>query len=395
MGGNTKDKILVVDDLYTNLEVISHILIDAGYNIALAEDGESAISILKKESFDLILLDIMMPGIDGFELCQIIRNELNINNVPIMFITAKSELSDIVQGFELGAQDYVSKPFDLRELLARVETQIELYKTKEQLRNMNQILEEKVNERTKELAKTNDELNKANKKLTKLDNAKMEFLKIISHEIRTPLNGIRGFAELIQHQNQANKLNNHIKLLIESIDRLEDFSELALDITALQLNQYQVHYVPIKIEETYNSAIENYKSLIHKKKIQVKWKAPNCNHLLYGDEILIAKAIEIIVENALKHTAPDTSISISCTDDDEYYFYKVRDEGSGFPKSLLESGIKPFYTGNRHIDMNKGLDLYFAHITFLAHNCDLEIQNSETGGGIVIIKVPKSNALAK
>ena len=223
-------KLLVVDDNQKNLEIVSRYLKDEGYKIALAENGKDALAILEVNTFDLILLDIMMPGIDGYEVCSKIRENSSYNDIPIIFLTAKVEKVDILKGFELGAQDYITKPFDSRELLARVHTQLELKLSKDALRELNQVLDDRVKERTLELEK-------ANTKLMRLDEAKINFLRIISHEIRTPLNGIKGFATFLKMQNESEKLIKFFDLMEKSVTRLENFSKLAMNITQLQLDR--------------------------------------------------------------------------------------------------------------------------------------------------------------
>ena len=157
--------ILVVDDNPKNVQLMGSILRDIGYEIEFALDGEKALAWLTKKKFDLILLDIMMPGISGFEVCKKIRENPGFNDLPVIFLSAKTDKESILEGFELGAQDYVSKPFDTKELLARVETHLEIRYNRERLKNVNKILEQKVLERTTQLEKSNADLTKALKKV--------------------------------------------------------------------------------------------------------------------------------------------------------------------------------------------------------------------------------------
>jgi two-component system sensor kinase FixL len=121
-------KILVVDDTRANVNVLSETLGGQGYEIFVALSGEMALKILKKANPDLILLDVMMPGIDGYEVCSEIKADDETKDIPIIFLTAKTDQADIVKGFNLGAIDYVTKPFQHEELLARVDTQVRLRK---------------------------------------------------------------------------------------------------------------------------------------------------------------------------------------------------------------------------------------------------------------------------
>lgn len=121
-------RILIVDDTPKNIQILGKILRDEGYQINVAQDGKQALNVLSKVDLDLILLDIMMPEMDGFETCQHLKSDPETQEIPVIFLTAKTEVEDIVKGFELGAVDYISKPFQIPELLARVRTHLQLRK---------------------------------------------------------------------------------------------------------------------------------------------------------------------------------------------------------------------------------------------------------------------------
>jgi two-component system, sensor histidine kinase and response regulator len=123
---NEDISILVVDDNQENLKVISSFLKEKKYKIALATDGESAFKVLDNNKIDLILLDIMMPGMDGFEVCRILKDKTGTKDIPVIFLTARTETDDIVKGFQTGGVDYITKPFNKEELYARVNNHIQL-----------------------------------------------------------------------------------------------------------------------------------------------------------------------------------------------------------------------------------------------------------------------------
>ncbi|HEY9124581.1 MAG TPA: response regulator, partial [Bacteroidales bacterium] len=225
--------ILMVDDNPKNLQLLGTNLRNEGYRVEFATNGKMALSWVEKRVFDLILLDIMMPEMSGYEVCQKIRLKAEYNDVPIIFLTAKVEKESVVHGFKLGAQDYITKPFDIAELMARVRTHLELRYHRKMLIEVNANLEKIVQERTLELQHANKQLSLANDELMKLEKAKAEFLHIIAHEIRTPLNGIKGSVQIMKDLNETASLGNLFKILDESVSRLEKFSIIALKITQL------------------------------------------------------------------------------------------------------------------------------------------------------------------
>lgn len=146
--------ILIVDDIGKNIQLLAKILTSEGYDISYATDGQQALKMVETENYDLILLDIMMPGMDGFEVCHLIKMNPAKKDIPIIFLTARTQSQDIVQGFEKGAVDYITKPFNTSELIARVANHLELKRAKDKIYAQNI-----------ELKEMNDELQVANNAL--------------------------------------------------------------------------------------------------------------------------------------------------------------------------------------------------------------------------------------
>ena len=183
------EKILIADDSLTNRRLLRVILKKEGYELIEAEDGEVAIEKALQEKPDLILLDIMMPKKDGFEVCKFLKSQNRTIPIPIIFLSAMSEKSDKVKGLSFGAVDYVTKPFSAGEVLARVRTQLKVYGLTKNLFEANQALEDK----QRILARKNVELEKLNEE-------KNKFLGMAAHDLRNPLIVIRGFSEFLVEQ---------------------------------------------------------------------------------------------------------------------------------------------------------------------------------------------------
>jgi two-component system, sensor histidine kinase and response regulator len=181
--------ILIVDDNPQNLQVLGKLLLEEKYEIEFAVNGEATLDWLKNRKFDLILLDINMPGMNGFEVCKIIRSDKEMCEVPIIFLSAESERESILKGFEVGAQDFVIKPFDSRELLARVKTQLDLKSKTEKLEKINDWLSMKINMWLKvSVGKPSDtESTDLNAKLLEFDNNRSFALKDICIELNTSI----------------------------------------------------------------------------------------------------------------------------------------------------------------------------------------------------------------
>lgn len=378
---NNKYKILVVDDNVKNIEVIANLLSEKGYDIEYALNGPDALQLLDLEDFDLILLDIMMPEMDGFEVCKRIQNDEKKKGIPIIFLTAKTDIESIEKSFKYGGLDYVSKPFDTAELLARVKTHIELKVSKDKLKEVNKWLEEKVLERTAELKA-------ANNKLLELDNAKSEFLKIISHEIRTPLNGILGGLALIDESELTPDSAIFINMLNNSAKRLEEFSYKALDIS--HFNTYGNKVLRLKEENTtliLSKIISDLESFRNSKNIKIEQTIKSDREIITVDSNYFYKCIYNIVHNSIKYSPDNSSISVELRTADNYQIIEVKDEGIGFNEGFVISNIGAFDTAN-HVDKNPGLGLFLSNQIIKAHGGTIENGNNKDKGAFVKILIP-------
>lgn len=182
--------VLVVDDVPANLKLLEDLLGAAGYRVRVFPDPTMALKAAQADPPDLFLLDILMPGMNGFELCAALKADLRLRDIPVLFLSALGEAGDKVRAFAEGGVDYVTKPFQEEVVLARVRTHLRIASLQRQLTRYNRELESLVEERTRELSR-------AKRRLEELGRLKDDFLQMISHEMRTPANGVLGVGELL------------------------------------------------------------------------------------------------------------------------------------------------------------------------------------------------------
>ncbi len=377
-------KILIVDDTPENIDTLGTLL--GNYKRMVALSGEKALALAVKDPKpDLILLDIMMPGIDGYEVCRRLKADKATRNIPIIFLTSKTNREDILKGFEIGAQDYVTKPFDKNELLARVKTQVELKKSREELNILNSALEKKVEERTLELYESNEKLKKAYNELKVMDETKNQFLHLISHELRTPLNGIVGALHLIKEEVATKKMAEFVDILDVSVKRLEKFSYQALKITQLKTGKYRLMVTEVKLKKLIEFVLINLIGLINEKHITVDVSSNMAQEKIECDYDLMTLALSKIVENALKHSPINGRIEIKFDSDEGSKIIKIRDHGVGFSQKTLANPFELFSTGEEHINNNMGVDLALVKLIIDAHKGDISVGNSNDGGAFVKI----------
>jgi len=284
-----KSKLLIVDDSPSNIDLLLDIL-KSDYKLTIATNGKNAIKLaLGKSKPDLILLDIVMPVMDGFEVCIRLKKNERTRDIPVIFLTAKTEIDDIIKGFDLGAVDYITKPFNRTELLARVKTHIELKKYREHLEKL-------VQDRTSELKKAKDVAEAANK-------AKSEFLANMSHEIRTPINAVLGFTELLESSITDPKQKNYLNSIKDGSRGLLTLINDILDLSRIDAGKMELQYT-VTNPYTLFKEIERIFSLNAQQKgldfiIEIAEDIPESLSL---DQVRLRQILFNIIGNAVKFT---------------------------------------------------------------------------------------------
>ncbi|MEW6381512.1 MAG: response regulator [bacterium] len=353
----TSSRILIVDDVPQNIQVLANILKEAGYQMGFAKDAKTALAHTDSTQFDLILLDIMMPEIDGYDVCARLKEDRRKKDIPVIFITAKGETADKTRGFELGAVDYITKPFDVQEVLARVKTHLTIrsYATR---------LEQMVEERTRQLVHAD--------RLATLGT----FSAAIVHEINNPLSHVLGNAKLLQ------LLWNSLKPLVEGHagkntegERIrEDMRSMDGALTSLLDGCYRISRLTNSLR-TYsrqsNAQKENYPLIdiindalhvvMHKLKflgITVDATVPR-DLAIYGDQQKISQIFINLIDNACDAMEENAGgkITIQASAVDNQIDIRITDNGPGIPGKIADMIFNPFFT-TKSKDKGTGLGLF-------------------------------------
>ncbi|MFA5418894.1 MAG: hybrid sensor histidine kinase/response regulator [Bacteroidales bacterium] len=378
-----REKILIVDDVSKNIQILGNILAQKEYSIAYAQNGYEALKICDMQDFDLILLDIMMPGIDGYEVCSRLKKDPHTKDIPIIFLTAKADMDSIVKGFETGGQEYITKPFNSAELLARVHTHLLLKKQKQELKSINQHLEELVKERT-------NELEIANKKLAQLDQAKSNFLSLISHEMRTPLNGIIGLTQLLNQTNIDADQKEYLEYLTEVSSRLVNFSEIAMLITRLKTDKYNPDILPVSIDHLIETSINAFTKKNPGSPLSIHYEKPDNQLLIMADSELVMIGIQMLLENAEKFAGSEPKLTISVTRSNKLVHLHFTDQGPGFSDEAFEHIFQLFSAGDILHKEGSGLSLATLKLIVDVHNGDIFVKNVNPEGAKVTLSFPES-----
>ncbi len=386
--------ILIVDDIPGNLNFISNVLSNEGIGITAATTGKDAIDIARERAPDLILLDIAMPVLDGFEVCRILKDDPVTKDIPIIFLTARDEQDDIIKGFEAGAVDFISKPFNTTELLSRVNTHLELRNKTKQLKEINQLLEEKVWERTVQLEESNLNLKNANKelaeayeKLAKLDRAKNDFVRHINHELRTPLQGIHGFAKILEEIADSDEQKEYIRSINLLVKRLVKLAELSLLFTELKTENYKLELIPVDVSQCINEAVDGLE--FREKNISLVTKNVKKDLFILADSKLVSACINIIVDNAIKFSPEHSQITIEAFRKDENVMIDISDKGPGFTVKAREQLFELFSTDNLNDEFHGfGVGLATAKIILDLLSSSMEVTRIPKGGSKVRLILP-------
>ncbi len=370
-----KKLIFIVDDQEENLEFLGSLLRHNNYNVMIASDGVEALELVNKKAPDLILLDIMMPKMDGYEVCERLKQNLKTRDIPVIFITAKIETEDVVKGFQAGGLDYITKPFKHKELLMRIKTQLELKHSKDLILHQNE-------------------------QLINLNKEKNGFLRIAAHDLKNPLFTIKGFAQLINQKYKElspEEIAEYSNYITDTADQSLQIIINLLDINKIEEGQLKLTFEDFDVDDAIFNLIDTYKIKADVKNIKINFKEEPENIYVKADFGKVSQVIGELISNAIKFSPFDRNITIRSKSMDNGYGEHARieiiDEGPGLTDDDKEKLFTKFSklsaqpTGDEN---STGLGLSIVKYLVEAMNGKVSCQSEEGKGANFIVELPCS-----
>ncbi|MBK8397903.1 MAG: hybrid sensor histidine kinase/response regulator [Leptospiraceae bacterium] len=296
-------QILIVDDTPQNIQVLGQLLSEQGYKILVATNGLQALNAVEKKTPDLILLDINMPEMDGYETCRILKSQDNYSEIPVIFLTARTEAEDIVKAFQVGGADYITKPFNQTELLARVHLQLILKEKKTELK----------------------EANENNKQL----------VRILLHDLGNPIGAIKSIAQLAEINPLIYQEMGH--LIIKATNNCISILDSVRKMYSIDDNKYIPELINANLEKTIQSALFIFKHKLEEKNIKLNLNIPKELNVQIDINSFVHSVFNNLITNAIKFSYPDSSITINAYPNKQEVILSIRDYGMGMPNQILNN----------------------------------------------------------
>ena len=347
-----RPRILLVDDVFDNRAVLGRRFERRGYQVIEADCGERALALLEAEAFDVVLLDVMMPDLDGREVLRRIRTVHSAVALPVIMVTAKTQSEDVVEALSLGANDYITKPVDFAVALARVQTQVgrkqaedQVWRANEALKRANEDLELRVSERTAELVESNGRLMLARERAEAANRSKDEFLANMSHELRTPLNGVIWMAQVLGLTPLTDTQAEMVSVINNSAAGLQAILSDLLDVVALSTGRMALELQPRRLGELVREAAAPAASQARQKGLEVSIElSPDAEDEAEVDPDRLGQVLANLLGNAVKFTERGgISLRVSRTPvNGDMTIFEVSDTGVGFDPETAQRLFERF-----------------------------------------------------
>ncbi len=372
---DVRGNILIVDDTPNNLRLLSSMLTKQGYEVRSAISGSVALMAVQTVPLDLILLDINMPKMNGYEVCQCLKADPETCEIPVIFLSALGEALDKVQAFRVGGVDYITKPFQVEEVLARVENHLMLRRV--------QI----------ELQQAKAEALKALEQEQELNRLKTEFVSMISHDFRTPLTSIQGFAELVRYGGESlsgEMRDRYFGKIDAAVEHMLYLLDEVLLIGSIEAGKTQYQPALVEIKEFCRDIYEALE-LSDNKQHTIHFIGDQCCDLIAIDQVLLRRILTNLLSNAIKYSNKNSPVYFELFCEEHKIVFQIRDEGIGIPSENQPHLFTTFYRCS-NVGQIKGTGLGLAVVKKCveAHQGEIHLESEEGVGTTVTVTLPLS-----
>ena len=362
--------LLVVDDDAINRDVLTRRLTRQGHHVQTASTGQDALRLMREVAFDLILLDVVMPGMDGYEVLRHIRSDDQLQHVPVTMISVVSEMQSVVRCIEAGAEDYLAKPFNPTLLKARIGACLE----KKRGRDRENVLFEQLQENYK--------------RLQEVERLRDDMRNMIVHDLRTPLTAVIVGVDMVQSLGTLNESQRELMTVAASGGRtlLAMVNDL-LDVEKMESGSAQLQYVELSADALVTGALEQVSTLAVEGHIQLMTEIASGLPHFSGDEKKLTRTLVNLIANAIKFTRGGTVTVIASADDAQNIRFAIRDTGIGIPHAAFERIFEKF----GQLDSRRagtGLGLAFCKLAVEAHGGSIQVESTPATGSTFSFSIP-------
>jgi two-component system, sensor histidine kinase and response regulator len=370
-----KGTAFIIDDRQENIEMLSRMLTMHGYNCESCMDGKQVWQRLQEANPIVILTDLLMPMLDGYELCKMIKSDEKLYDVPIIFLSARNEPKAVVKAFEMGAVDYIPRPFNLVEVLARVNTHVKVYQQKQQIALMHEA---------------------ESHQLRGMNQLKDDVLRIASHDLKNPLSVIIGNALILQDSlSKRGVLFDDEKQQFDQIRRSsENMMELIRDLLDVVRVEGQVHieHEMVSLNTFLQNCYDEFVLLADTREIRFDFIPIVPDIQVFIAPSRFRQVIQNLLSNAIKYTDGGESVSLVAGIVDDEVVIHVIDTGIGIPASALPHLFTKFYRADNvhgRSESGAGLGLAIVKSVVEQHKGEISVQSEEGKGSHFTVKLPR------
>ncbi len=304
-------EILIVDDTPANLELLRNILKEHGYKVRAAARGRQAIETARRSAPDLVLLDILMPDLDGYETCRAFKLDPRLNEIPIIFISALDDALDKVKAFDCGAVDYSPKPFQDEEVIARVQNQL------------------RIRDLQRDLLVKNQHLETALIQVQAMNEQKNHFMGVVAHDLRNPLAGIAMTAELLMEEMAEPNSRKDLQRILDASHAMADLLTRFLDITRIESGQIRPEPVPVELMAFCSGRLDRFRMTASTKQQILELEGPGSLSVM-ADPNFLREVLDNLISNAVKYSPMERTIRTVISQEVNWGTISVIDQGPGF-----------------------------------------------------------------
>lgn len=339
----TNASILIVDDEPNNLKVLHNLLTQNGYDVRAARDGKTALEAANVTHPDLILLDIKMPNMTGYEVCQTLKQDDDLAHIPVIFISALNNVTDIVKAFEVGGVDYVTKPFQFEEVLARITNHLTIVYQQRQLRSQSEQIQ---------AMRKRDQL-----RFDKLTEMREQFIQAATHDLKNPLAIVMGCADLMGRIDEV-RGHPHLSECVTNIKHAsQEMMNLVtgmLDLVRMQ-STLTLNLQPVDLADFVGELVAAMKVRASERNIDIRLTSADTAIPVNIDTQLMQRVVDNLLSNAIKYSPDNASIEVVTLLEDDKAVLHVVDEGFGIQQEHIPHLFNPFfrakkYDGEREIE---------------------------------------------